>query len=162
MYHPKEESYGPTNGSHVHDVVTWPTFVSHVSDTGAMVPPAGPTLVTWRHGPVGGSHNHEVGHGPTNGSHEHDMAPWWHLFVPRRWCDIMVPRSGSLPAGPTVMTWHRGPRSYPVDVATGSHSDFILFAVGVWIPQPFATYTSELPLDHSIICVVILYVALFI
>jgi len=122
---------------------------------GPMVAPVGPMSLTWRHGLTSGS----LPAGPTirpvmtwrapcshRGSHPVDVSN--HQDV--------VPSMG-----PTLLTWRRR------ICCTEFSSDFILFgkktcSMGAWNPQPIAASTSELPPDHSLICVVVLYVALFV
>jgi len=60
-----------------------PTFVSHIVDKGATVPPAGHTLVTWHHGSTVGPTTMRWGvvppTGPTGVTWHHGGTCWSHV-----------------------------------------------------------------------------------
>jgi len=158
---------GPTSRSHSPDMTPWWHLWVPLFCRGAMVRLVGPTQLTWRSGPTGGSHNHEVGHGPTqvgptvmtwrhgpigmtwrygptSGSRVVDLAPLSHQWVPTSgsqpcWRGDWVP-----PLVPASLTWRHGPTSGigVADVARHCNSPSIFYLAKKLLLRSFEPATS--------------------
>jgi len=125
-----------------------------------MVAPVGPTLLTCRHGPTSGSlptgptvitWSHKWV--PTDGSHRHNVTLWSHPV------DVATGFHQWSQRVPRLM--------WPCEAESAARMVFILFGkktrfMGAWIPRPITARTGEVPPDYSIVCTIVLYVALFV